>query len=115
MDNNPAVAFMKDAEGCYVYVNKPFERLFNKPLSYLKGRTSHDWLPEAVANRTHRHDLQILRTLQPDEIVERVSTEDGTNLELLVFKFPMVDAAGNRYVAGVGVAVDRRAARHHRP
>jgi PAS domain-containing protein len=30
MDNSPAVAFMKDAEGRYVYVNKPFERLFGK-------------------------------------------------------------------------------------
>ena len=34
MDNSPAVAFMKDAEGRYVYVNKPFERLFGEKLSY---------------------------------------------------------------------------------
>ncbi|MEP6637236.1 MAG: PAS domain S-box protein, partial [Acidobacteriota bacterium] len=28
MDNSPAIAFMKDDEGRYVYVNKPFEGLF---------------------------------------------------------------------------------------
>ena len=45
MDNSPAVAFMKDDEGRYVYVNKPFEKVFGQKLSFLKGRTSFDWLP----------------------------------------------------------------------
>jgi PAS domain S-box-containing protein len=49
MDNSPAVAFMKDAEGRYVYVNKPFERLFGEKLSFLRGRTSFDWLPSNFA------------------------------------------------------------------
>ncbi|HSD45816.1 MAG TPA: PAS domain S-box protein, partial [Pyrinomonadaceae bacterium] len=60
MDNSPAVAFMKDDTGRYVYVNKPFERLFGQTLSFLKGRTSFDWLPPTVALQTHEHDLQVL-------------------------------------------------------
>jgi PAS domain S-box-containing protein len=52
MDNSPAVAFMKDAEGRYVYVNKPFERLFGKKLSFLQGRKSFDWLPPGLAEET---------------------------------------------------------------
>src|SRR5258705_4598106 len=42
MDNSPAIAFMKDADGRYVYVNKPFERLFGPSLESLRGRTSFD-------------------------------------------------------------------------
>ncbi len=49
MDNSPAVAFMKDHTGRYVYVNKPFERLFGQKLSFLKGRMSFDWLPPETA------------------------------------------------------------------
>lgn len=108
MDNSPAIAFMKDAEGRYVYVNKPFERLFGKPLSYLWGRTSFDWLPSRLAEDTHRHDLKILETAQPEEIVETVPTEDGTPHHWLVFKFPTLDAHGNKFVAGVGVDISER-------
>src|SRR6185503_2415756 len=111
MDNSPAVAFMKDAEGRYVYVNKPFERLFGRPLEFLRGRTSFDWLPPIIAADTHEHDLKILHEGQPEEIVETVPTEDGTPHQWLVFKFPTTDSSGNRYVAGVGVDIsDRRMA-----
>ncbi|PWT93044.1 MAG: hypothetical protein C5B55_05250 [Blastocatellia bacterium] len=108
MDNSPAVAFMKDAEGRYVYVNKPFERLFGKPLSYLRGRTSFDWLPHPLAEETHKHDLDVLMTGIPQEVVETVPLEDGTPHHWLVFKFPTRDSAGNKFVAGVGVDISER-------
>ena len=109
MDNSPAVAFMKDHTGRYVYVNKPFERLFGQSLSFLKGRMSFDWLPPETAAQTHEHDLKILTSGIPEQIIETIPTEDGTPHYWLVFKFPTVDTAGNRYVAGVGVDItDRR-------
>ena len=108
MDNSPAVAFMKDAEGRYVYVNKPFERLFGKKLNFLQGRKSFDWLPPGLAEETHQHDLKILRSGKPEEVVEAVPTEDGTIHHWLVFKFPTTDSAGNRFVAGVGVDISER-------
>jgi PAS domain S-box-containing protein len=108
MDNSPAVAFMKDAAGRYVYVNKPFERLFGKPLSFLRGRMSFDWLPSEFAAETHEHDLKVLNSGQPEEVIETVSTEDGTPHQWLVFKFPTSDSAGNKYVAGVGVDISER-------
>ena len=108
MDNSPAVAFMKDAEGRYVYVNKPFERLFGKKLAFLKGRTSFDWLPRGFAEETHRHDLQILNSGIPEEVIETVATEDGSPHQWLVFKFPTIDSAGNKFVAGVGIDISER-------
>ena len=108
MDNSPAVAFMKNAEGRYVYVNKPFERLFGQQLSFLQGKTSFDWLPFETAEQTHKHDLEVLRTGLPQEIVETVPTGDGTPHQWLVFKFPTIDSSGNRFVAGVGVDISGR-------
>jgi two-component system cell cycle sensor histidine kinase/response regulator CckA len=108
MDNSPAVAFMKDADGRYVYVNKPFERLFGQKLTYLKGRKSFDWLPPIIAADTHEHDLKVLQTGKPEEVVETVPTEDGSPHHWLVFKFPTIDSAGNRFVAGVGVDITAR-------
>jgi PAS domain S-box-containing protein len=108
MDNSPAVAFMKDHTGRYVYVNKPFERLFGQDLNFLKGRMSFDWLPPATAAQTHEHDLKILHSGQPEQVIEAIPTEDGTPHYWLVFKFPTIDASGNKYVAGVGVDITER-------
>jgi PAS domain S-box-containing protein len=108
MDNSPAVAFMKDHTGRYVYVNKPFERLFGQNLNFLKGRMSFDWLPPETAAQTHEHDLKILTSGVPEQIIETIPTEDGSQHYWLVFKFPTVDAAGNKYVAGVGVDITER-------
>jgi PAS domain S-box-containing protein len=108
MNNSPAFAFMKDEEGRYVYVNKPFEDLFGHPLHLLRGRTSFDWLPADTAQQTHEHDLQVLSTGEPQEIVETVPTQDGSPHHWLVFKFPITDTSGKRFVGGVGVDITER-------
>lgn len=108
MNNSPAVAFMKDDEGRYVYINEPFERVFGKKLHFLRGKTSFDWLPESTARPTHESDMQILRTGQSQEIVETVPAVDGSLRHWLVFKFPMTDGQGSQFVAGVGVDITER-------
>lgn len=111
MNNSPAVAFMKDEEGRYVYVNEPFENVFGKKLTYLRGKTSFDWLPESTARPTHESDMEILNTGSSQEIVETVPAVDGSLRHWLVFKFPMTDGEGRKFVAGVGVDItDRRRA-----
>src|SRR5687767_1647378 len=77
MDNSPAVAFMKDDEGRYVYVNKPFEKVFGQKLSFLKGRTSFDWLPPISAADTHDDDLKVLEAGRPQESIESLAAGDG--------------------------------------
>ncbi len=108
MNNSPAVAFMKDEEGRYVYVNEPFERLFGRKLTFLRGKTSFDWLPESTAKQTHEHDLEVLKTGKLQEIVEAVPLADGSLHYWLVFKFPMNHGSGKRFVAGVGVDITER-------
>ena len=108
MDNSPTVAFMKDEAGRYVYVNRPFEEFFGQKLDALKGRTSFDWLPESTARATHEHDLQVIASGEAQEIVEIVPTQDGTSHHWLVFKFPVSDSSGRRFVGGVGVDVTAR-------
>ncbi|HYH69010.1 MAG TPA: PAS domain-containing protein, partial [Urbifossiella sp.] len=50
MDNTPAVAFIKDADGRYVYANRRWEEQFDTPRRDWAGRTDADfWPPEAAA------------------------------------------------------------------
>jgi PAS domain-containing protein len=57
MNNSPVVAFMKDSQGCYVYINKTCERVFNIKQSDLACKTDFDWLPEQTAKQVRENDI----------------------------------------------------------
>ena len=62
MDNSPAVAFMKDDEGATSMSTSRSKKVFGQKLSFLKGRTSFDWLPPISAADTHDDDLKVLES-----------------------------------------------------
>ncbi len=108
MDNSPAIAFMKDEEAATFTLTNPLRICLDRNSSFLRGGTSFDWLPPDFAQQTHEHDLQVLLTGEPQEIVETVPTQDGSPHHWLVFKFPITDVAGKRFVGGVGVDITER-------
>lgn len=108
MNNSPAVAFMKDEQGRYVYVNKPLEYLFNVKLNDLLGKTDFDWLPEATAKQVHENDLVVLAENRTVEVIETVPTPNGYSRDWLVFKFPCQDVSGRRLLGGVAIDITER-------
>ncbi len=108
MNNNPTLAFMKDQEGRYVYVNRPFEHLFKAKVDSLQGKTDFDWLPEETARQVRENDLIVISTGQPIEVLENIPSGEGYSHYWLVFKFPFQDANGQRLVGGVAVDVTAR-------
>jgi len=113
MDNGPVVAFMKDDEGRYLYVNAPWERLFRIGRAELRGRTDFDWLPEPVARQLRANDLAALGSGRVIETIESVPTPEGEMRDWLVYKFPIADRDGRRVRGGwggVGIDVSERKA-----
>lgn len=108
MNNSPVMAFIKDAQGHYVYINEPFEREFNVKLSDLQGKTDNDWLPLEVAKQVRENDLVVLATGKTLEMVETVPTPDGCLHYWLTLKFPINDAAGQELVGGVAIDITDR-------
>ena len=53
MHHSPVLAFMKDDEGRYVYINPEMERTFHVSLADVEGKADHDWLPEHLARRLY--------------------------------------------------------------
>ncbi len=105
MNNNPAVAFIKNSEGRYIYANKTFERLFNTKFALLQGKTDFDWLPEETAKQVRENDTHVLSTGKTAQVIEAVPTPDGCLHYWLVFKFVFKDGDEGRRLVG-GVAVD---------
>ena len=101
MDHSPAIAFMKDEQGRLVYLNARFEKLFGIKADQVLGKTDFEWIPVEVARTTHENDRAVMDSGKPAELMEEVPTPDGTRRHWLVFKFPIADASGSRYLAGL--------------
>ena len=108
MNNSPAIAFMKDSLGRYVYINKTFERIFNIKLASLQGKTDFDWLPEETAKQVHENDIYVLSTGKTAQIIETIPTPDGCLHYWLVFKFLFKDGERRRLIGGMAVDITDR-------
>jgi PAS domain S-box-containing protein len=108
MDHGPAVAWMKDEDGRYVYVNRRYAEHFRTSLEERRGRTDFDIRPADVAQRLVNADRAVLREDRPLELTEDVTDPDGSLRHWQVVKFPVRDASGRRYVGGMAVDVTER-------
>jgi PAS domain S-box-containing protein len=108
MDNNPAVAFIKDSSGRFVYVNKPFCERFDTELDEIIGATDYEYFPADVASTMRERDAEILASGQAMQMIEEVPTPDGVLRHWLVYKFPVEDASGRKLLGGVAIDISRQ-------
>lgn len=108
MGNSPAVAWMKDEQGRYVYLNQAYERCFGVRLEDRRGKTDVELWPPETAREFHENDLAVLRENRPLEVIERTPSADGKWRYWWSVKFPFQDAAGAKYVGGIGLDITDR-------
>jgi PAS domain S-box-containing protein len=102
MDNNPAVTFLKDAAGRYVYVNPAFQNRFKVPLL---GKTSSDLFPPDVAARMQEGDRAVLAAGKIFEFAETFTFPDGSSSHWLNFRFLLKDVFGKTFIGGISVDI----------
>jgi PAS domain S-box-containing protein len=105
MDNSPAVAFMKNERGEYVYINKVFEQRLKKKPEDVIGRTDFEIWPPGTAQALREADSKAMAAGKTLEFLETVPDPDGTDHFWRAFKFLFQDAAGARYVGGMAVDI----------
>ncbi|HEX2915327.1 MAG TPA: ATP-binding protein [Chloroflexia bacterium] len=96
LDNASYVIYVKNREGQFMLVNRPFEALVNLSKNEIIGKTAHDIFPADMAELYFSSDLKVLESRTPLEIEEQVLLEDGPHL-FLSYKFPLLDATGEPY------------------
>jgi PAS domain S-box-containing protein len=104
LDHSPAIIFLKDLRGCYLHVNRQFERQFRLARSQIVGRTDQQIFPAKQAAHFQSHDRQVLRGGGPLEFEETALYGDRLHTSI-VSKFPLRDAKGKVY-ALCGIATD---------
>jgi diguanylate cyclase (GGDEF)-like protein/PAS domain S-box-containing protein len=108
MDNSPAVAFMKDESGRYVYVNQSFQRLFKTTESALLGKTDAELLPPDVARKMRESDTNVLADNRSAEMLEILPGEKGELRHWLAVKFPFVSQRGMKFLGGTSIDISER-------
>lgn len=104
MDHSPASAFMKDAEGRYVYANRTWEKIFGRDW---RAKTNAELWPAEYAEAFDATDRDALQNGE-SSFIQTLRDKQGRAKDLWIMKFPVVDAAGNRFVGGVALDVTER-------
>jgi PAS domain S-box-containing protein len=105
MANHGFNAWIKDAEGRYLFVNDKVQAQFAGG-SPMVGRTDHQLFPPAVADLLRDHDLRVLRSGERLEFVEEVPGVEGQQRVMFSAKF-VLPIGDRRHVAGVAVDITR--------
>ena len=105
MHHLPGLAWIKDVEGRYVYVNDAAERVFRTPRADLYGKTDDEVFPREVGARFSDNDRQAVASGSGVQVVETLEHEDGTLHYSLVTKFPIQGSDGKVAFVG-GMAID---------
>lgn len=108
MEHLPGIAFMKDVEGRYVWVNPSFQRVFGGLSDRYIGKTDEEIWPAASAAQFRESDEAVLRTRQALQATETLPHDDGLHYWLAT-KFPILaDDATLRLVAGMAIDITER-------
>ena len=104
MQGGPTTAYIKDAEGRYLFVNHLLERKFHRPLAEWIGKTDFDLFAWEDAEQYRRNDLCVLSAAAGAQFVEIIVGPDGPRY-YLSFKFPLVDEEGTTLLAGMSLDI----------
>jgi PAS domain S-box-containing protein len=105
MDNLPGYAWMKDLQGCYVYVNEMVKGL---PGYRSLGKTDAQIWPADLAAEYRANDEQVIAAKKPLHTLEHYQLK-GKQRYMAGSKFPIFDKTGAvALVGGAGVDITER-------
>lgn len=104
LNHLPFMAWLKDAKGRFIAVNRPFEEACGKRLKDFVGKTDLAVWPREIALANMRDDAEVIR-LKAQRLVEEKGLDTARGIWLETYKTPVLDHQGN--VVGItGIARD---------
>ncbi len=95
LDNSPYIAWLKDAEGRYIKVNKAYvDYVRLKDIQQVIGKTDFDFWPKELAEKYRTDDAKVMASRQQQHVEEH--SLDGDKIHWVeTFKTPVIDENGN--------------------
>ena len=108
MSHNPVAAWIKDAHGVYVYVNKSYQQLLNRAEETVLGQTDEAIFSPELVPLLLENDRRVLESGKAIQTIESGAPLDGVVQSWLVCKFPLTDQSGRPLVGGVGLDITKQ-------
>jgi PAS domain S-box-containing protein len=108
LEHSPAISFIKDEFGRYLYANGIFKQtVLQKPME-LVGLTDFDLWPNEMAKNFQDEDLLVFSEQKPIEKSVSLADPDGNLHDFIFYKFPIPNHFGTRIMGGVAVEITER-------
>jgi PAS domain S-box-containing protein len=104
IDNSSNPIFVKKLNGEYLFINKPYEKLYSMSNEAIKGKTDSDFLPLEQASNYRNSDMEVAKVGREIKVEEEYQQEDGPHTYIAT-KFPLFDNNGRVYAIG-GISTD---------
>nr|MDQ6890798.1 PAS domain S-box protein [Bacteroidota bacterium] len=108
LDNATSLIYIKDLDGRYLLTNKQFKEVLNVSDDLVIGKTDFDFTDHNQSKRFKDTDDKVIRTCKPLEIEEIIEMDDGKH-NMLIIKFPLLDAQNKIYgISGIATDITER-------
>ena len=87
VEHLPDVAWVKDDQFRYRYINPAFASLFDIELSEILGREDYDFMPKETADKLRENDRQVLAQGEAIKAIEDVAGATGGIRRWSVYKY----------------------------
>jgi|GEM_PF-1164605 len=105
-DNTPICINLKDTQGRFLWLNKPYEKWYGRPASEIVGKTLFELgLRQDQVETLDDIEKQALAKGQTIETELHITRVDGSEFDRIIIKFPIKSTDGEIYGVGT-VALD---------
>jgi PAS domain S-box-containing protein len=102
----PAAAWIKDLQGRYVFANAAMERLFDRRIGEMLGKTGEEVFPNLMARQFRESDQRVIEEGVSSEPFQVVRQAGEGERYLMITKFPIPGPDGGaEFVAGLAFDV----------
>ena len=109
MHHLPGLAFMKDPEGRYLYVNDAFDQLTGATTGETTGRKAADVWDPLTAGILEINDAEVIQSRVANNQLEDVRLPDGRERHLLTARFPIFQDDKLFALGGISIDITERA------
>ena len=111
MENAPFIAFIKDADGRFLFYNVQMAKRLGISAEAWLGKNDFEIWPLDVAERLHANDLEVIVSGTPIERLEETKDERGTITTWKMHKFAWKNEQGEVLLGGIGMDLSEELAR----
>jgi len=94
MESLPIYVICKDLMGNIIYANRQFCDLQEISVSEIIGKNDNDLFPSEQAEKYRLDDLEVMKTGQIRQTIEKHQTTSGKQMEILLLKSPLIKPDG---------------------